>query len=320
MNFHCFLGQTETWLIQMNPRLLALITLVPKSWWAISRRSHLRCMHGKWIQEQSLRRQGRRGLLLGSLQIILTACVNQQQLQLRFYWLAVIQKCEFLSLVQNFSCGEPVSCIIEVCLLLKVNTFFLLQWCLCCSSWVLHCTFKTKKEISVFEATSWISYRSTWQWKLLRFFSLSPKSKEIIGSFQAAEVKTQFEGHFCLSLQGKEVQSSCTQKIQSSRREEQEEEKVWEHTDAHREAPTDSLTSGAKEEASRQRFSIPFCRKTLWGETYPLKNGSWLWGKSSVLWDKYIIFLSLKIVNWNGLCCGSTWCARMKFKKRFYFC
>lgn len=181
--------------------------------------------------------------------------------------------------------------------------FSLLQWCLCCTSWVLHCTSKAEKEISVCKATSWICYRSIWQWKLLRFFSVSPKSREIIGSFPAAEVQTQFGGHFCLSLQGKEVQSSRTPKIQSTGVEEEKEE-VWEHAHAHREAPTDSLTSGTKEEAARQRFSVPFCWKTLWGETYSLKDGSWLWGRSSVLWDKY--FLNLKIVNWNELCCAST--------------
>lgn len=189
--------------------------------------------------------------------------------------------------------------------------FFLLQWCLCCSSRVLHCTFKAEKEISIFKAASWICYK----WKLLRFFIVSPKSREIIRSFQAAEVKTQFEGHFCLSLQGKEVQSSCTPKIQNLHTKEQEEKKVWEHTDAHREAPTDSLTSGTKEEAFRQRFSISFCWKTLWGETYSLKDGSWLWGKFFVLWDKH--FLSLKIVNWNGLCCVST---RIRQWNIFYFC
>lgn len=193
--------------------------------------------------------------------------------------------------------------------------FFLLQWCVCSSSWVLH-FFKAEKEISIFKAASWICYRSTWQWEFLRFFSVSPKTREITGSSQAAEVKTQFEGHFCLSLQGKEIQSSRTPKIQNLPTEVQEEgKKEWGHTDAHGEAPTHSLTSGAKEEASRQRSSIPFCWKTLWGETYSLKDGSWLWGKSSVLWNKY--FLSLKILNWKGLCCAST---RIKQWNRFYFC
>lgn len=108
----------------MTPRLLALMTLMPKSWSAISSRSHLRCIHGKGIQEHSVPGRGRRRLLLGSLQIMLTACVNHQQLQLRFYWSAVIQKCEFLSLVQNFFCGEPMSCFIKVYLFFESKYFF----------------------------------------------------------------------------------------------------------------------------------------------------------------------------------------------------